>query len=111
MEKDFIGVKYSNLEDIVTKKIELLLKEKNIIYNNSLLDKLSKNIIQIIDIQWQKHLDLIEKLKFDVNLKNYSQENPIDAYKNESFIYFNDLISEIRKDIIIYFYNLIKNYL
>lgn len=104
-EKDFIGVKYNNFEDIVTKKIELLLKEKNI--NNIDLDELRKNIINIIDIKWQKHLYVIENLKFDVSLKNYSQETPIDAYKNEAFIYFNFLISKIRKNVILYLYNLL----
>jgi len=48
-----------------------------------------------IDNLWMDHLTAIEDLRTGIGLRGYAQQNPLIAYKNESFKMFEQLIASI----------------
>ena len=56
--------------------------------------------LSTIDYHWTKHLTAIEDLREGINLRGYAQVDPLVAYKNEAFLMFEKLLSEINFDFV-----------
>ncbi len=53
-----------------------------------------------IDAKWQDHLENLEALREAVYLRTYGQKNPLLEYKLEGFQIFDNLIEDIRKNVV-----------
>jgi len=79
---------------------------------SSLMEKMAKSILlQSIDRYWVYHLEEINNLKGGIGLRAYAQQDPLVAYKKESFKKFHDLMQVINKQVVysVYKIALIKN--
>ncbi len=56
-------------------------------------------IISTIDRHWQDHLTEMEELRRSVGLRGYGQKDPLNEYKSEAFIYFEQMMGVIRSEI------------
>ncbi|MBG29450.1 MAG: preprotein translocase subunit SecA [Opitutae bacterium] len=56
-------------------------------------------VIHSIDVHWQDHLTEMEELRRSVGLRGYGQKNPLSEYKNEAYVYFEELMSSVRSDV------------
>lgn len=56
-------------------------------------------IIRAIDKHWQEHLTEMEDLRRSVGLRGYGQKDPLNEYKSEAFVYFEQLMKEIRNSV------------
>ncbi|MBQ7412842.1 MAG: preprotein translocase subunit SecA [Alphaproteobacteria bacterium] len=54
-------------------------------------------IIQSIDTCWKEHLQTLDFLKGSIGLRQYAQQNPLNAYKQEAFRLFEGLLSRVRE--------------
>ena len=64
-----------------------------------------------IDAKWQDHLENLEALREAVYLRTYGQKNPLLEYKLEGFQIFDNLIEDIRKNVVRKLINVrIKNF-
>ena len=56
-------------------------------------------VLQTIDKGWQEHLLRLEHLRTVVAFKGYAQKDPLNEYKKEAFILFDNLLNKFRYDI------------
>lgn len=56
-------------------------------------------IISTIDRHYQNHLTEMEDLRQSVGLRGYGQKDPLVEYKNEAFVFFNQMMNQVRTDI------------
>lgn len=56
-------------------------------------------LIDIIDRNWQDHIDTMTKLRAGIHLRSYAQRNPLEAYVSEGYKLFEDLKVKIAHEI------------
>lgn len=64
--------------------------------------------LQILDHEWIQHVDAMEHLKVSIHLRGYAQVKPADAYKEEGYERFNNMMSNIREQMVMALMNLRK---
>jgi len=98
--KTLKNLKNLQIED-VTKKIRDL-SDKNINikktkYSPELFLMAQKSLLlQIIDQSWKEHLLSLDHLRQGISLRAYGQKDPLNEYKQEAFIMFEDMMKQIR---------------
>ncbi len=76
------------------------IAEKMAILPEDMRRNLEKNIlIQTIDQSWKEHLQTLDFMKTAINLRAYGQKNPLNEYKREAFILFENLLTRVRERI------------
>lgn len=55
--------------------------------------------LRVIDTHWMNHINTMAHLREGIHLRGYAQENPLRAYKTEGFELYEDLLSNIDKEI------------
>lgn len=56
-------------------------------------------IIRSLDKHWQEHLTEMEDLRRSVGLRGYGQKDPLNEYKSEAFVFFEELMKQIRNGV------------
>ena len=56
-------------------------------------------IIRSLDRRWQDHLTEMEELRRSVNLRSYGQKDPLNEYKSEAYVLFQELMTNVRTEI------------
>ena len=56
--------------------------------------------LMTIDNLWTSHLDDMENLREGIGLRAYGQQDPLSAYKNESFVVFERLMDQIDYEVV-----------
>lgn len=68
--------------------------------DNAQLENVEKQILlQVIDRNWQDHLQQLDALKSVVGLRGYGQRDPLNEYKSEAFQLFDNLLGNLRKGV------------
>ncbi|MCY4426945.1 MAG: preprotein translocase subunit SecA [Halieaceae bacterium] len=63
--------------------------------------KLEKQImLQILDNLWREHLATMDHLRQGIHLRAYAQKNPKQEYKRESFQLFQELLENLKREVI-----------
>ena len=57
-------------------------------------------MLQILDQRWKEHLARMDQLRQGIHLRAYAQKQPKQEYKRESFELFQELLSNIRRDVV-----------
>ena len=57
-------------------------------------------MLQVLDTLWKEHLQSMDLLRQGIHLRGYAQKNPKQEYKRESFILFEELLANIKTDVI-----------
>ena len=57
-------------------------------------------MLQVLDTLWKEHLQSMDMLRQGIHLRGYAQKNPKQEYKRESFILFEQLLENIKTDVI-----------
>ncbi|MEK7575687.1 MAG: preprotein translocase subunit SecA [Patescibacteria group bacterium] len=57
-------------------------------------------LLQVIDMLWVEHLEIMDYIRFSVRLRAYGQRDPLIEYKNESLRLFRELEASINEKII-----------
>ena len=67
----------------------------------NLVNEVQKGIlIRAIDTLWVDHLVQIDYLRSGIGLQGYGQRDPLIEYKKQSFTMFNQLLTDIQKEIV-----------
>jgi preprotein translocase subunit SecA len=94
------GVDPENLKDKITSNIDHAYDNKTAEFGSDLMKSLEKAVIlQSIDQNWKDHLGQLENLRQIVGLRGYGQRDPLNEYKSESFMLFEDLLKSFREDV------------
>jgi preprotein translocase subunit SecA len=57
-------------------------------------------MLQILDQRWKEHLAMMDHLRTSIHLRAYAQKQPKQEYKRESFELFEELLSNIKTDVV-----------
>ncbi|WP_286239689.1 preprotein translocase subunit SecA [Neptuniibacter halophilus] len=57
-------------------------------------------MLQVLDTLWKEHLQTMSHLRQGIHLRGYAQKNPKQEYKRESFHLFQELLENIKRDVI-----------
>ncbi len=87
-----------------TKTVEFLYYQyeqyRNILDQDMLKEAEKWILLETVDQAWKKHLQNIDHLKEGIGLRGYAQKNPLIEYKREAFALFQDMMYQIKWDII-----------
>ncbi len=56
-------------------------------------------LLRILDDKWKDHINNLEQLRQTIGLRGYGQRDPLSEYKNESFVLFESLLSNLKIDV------------
>ena len=71
------------------------------------ISELQKSVlIRTIDNLWVEYLVAIDYLRTGIGLRGYGQRDPLVEYKQESFHLFNQLLSNIQKEVVYTFFKI-----
>ena len=112
-----------NLESLSTKKID----EKKIIeelkakalqkyeakeqeFGEERLRELERVVLlRVVDQKWMNHIDNMEDLKEGIGLRAYGQKDPVVQYKIEGFDMFDQMITDVKIDVVKFLMNIKKS--
>ena len=57
-------------------------------------------MLQILDQRWKEHLAAMDYLRQSIHLRAYAQKQPKQEYKRESFELFQELLYNIKRDVV-----------
>jgi preprotein translocase subunit SecA len=63
-------------------------------------------VLRIIDRAWVEHIDTMSKLREGIHLRSYAQNNPLQAYVEEGFALFEDMLARVSNETVLYCLNL-----
>ncbi len=98
---------FENLDDVnITESIELIqnrghktIEEKRELLGEELFLEFERMILlRNVDIYWMDHIDAMEELKQGIHLRAYAQQDPVVAFRMESYDMFDDMTAQIRED-------------
>lgn len=111
-------------EFAVTLAVQKWLDEDKALHEESLRQKILENVVQvykdkeeqagvesmrafekqiflhILDTLWKEHLAAMDHLRQGIHLRSYAQKNPKQEYKREAFAMFEDLLYNLKKDVV-----------
>ena len=91
------------IDDIKDEIIKLSNKNINLKktkYSEEIFSYAQKSILlQIIDKSWKEHLLSLDHLRQGISLRAYGQKDPLNEYKQEAFIMFEEMMESIRFNI------------
>lgn len=67
-------------------------------------------VLRSMDHLWVEHLDAMRKLRSAVGLEGYAQRDPLVAYKRDGYHLFQQMLSEIQKQIVYGFFHWIAGW-
>ncbi|WP_321490774.1 preprotein translocase subunit SecA [uncultured Hyphomonas sp.] len=53
-------------------------------------------LLQVLDMRWREHLQMIDQLRSVIHLRSYGQRDPLNEFKSEAFNLFHGLLEELR---------------
>lgn len=68
---------------------------------------IEKNVVlRVIDRTWVEHIDTMSKLRDGIHLRSYAQSNPLQAYIQEGFEMYEDMMQRISQETVFYCKNM-----
>ncbi len=104
------GLSQTNCETLKKDLINFLLKRYDL-YRNKHDEEMVKDaekwlMLETIDNAWKQHMIGIDHLKEGIGLRGWGQKNPLIEYKKEAFIMFEDMMRQIRWEIVHHIFHL-----
>ncbi|MBL4589951.1 MAG: SEC-C domain-containing protein, partial [Alphaproteobacteria bacterium] len=57
-------------------------------------------VLQSLDQHWKEHLYNLDHLRQGINLRAFAQKDPLNEYKTEAFIFFENMLSSMKESIV-----------
>ena len=61
--------------------------------------------LRVIDTAWVFHIDTMAKLRDGIGLRSYAQNNPLQAYVEEGFELFEEMMKNISTEVVVFCLN------
>ncbi len=93
--EDFDNTK---MKEYLIDKAHKIYEEKKAKYGDALMDELQRKLLlKNVDQRWMSHIDDMEQLKQGISLRSYGQQDPVVAFRMESFDIFDEMTDAIRE--------------
>ena len=63
-------------------------------------------VLRLMDRAWQNQIDVMSKLREGIHLRSYAQNNPLEAYVEEGYELFEEMMNTISNDVVTFCNNL-----
>ena len=73
---------------------------------NQILPVEKTMVLRLMDRAWQNHIDVMSKLREGIHLRSYAQNNPLEAYVEEGYELFEEMMNTISNDVVTFCNNL-----
>ena len=88
-------------EDEISQRLKNISDEYMISRSNNIGEKVFRTaekslLLQVLDQQWKEHLQALEQLRQSIGLRAYGQKDPLNEYKREAFILFEQMLQNLR---------------
>ena len=101
-EDDFENVdelSVEDIEDMLKERGHKVLNDKKALLGDELYNEFEKMVLlRNVDMLWMEHIDAMEDLKEGIHLRSYAQQDPVVAFRNESYDMFNEMTATIREN-------------
>ena len=61
--------------------------------------------LKLVDRAWVEHIDTMSKLRDGIHLRSYAQSNPLQAYVQEGYEMFEDMLARISQEVVAFCLN------
>lgn len=62
-------------------------------------------LLRVLDQTWKDHLLSMDQLRQGINLRAYGQKDPLNEYKRESFLMFEEMLQRLREQALMILFN------
>jgi preprotein translocase subunit SecA len=91
----------SDITAEITQKALDMYQQKETEIGESELRELERIImLKIVDEKWMNHIDNMDELKDGIGLRAYGQKDPVVQYRIEGFEMFDQMVSDIKVDVV-----------
>ena len=109
---DFIkeNIKDSNaiIEELQKQATEKYTQKEQEIGNDELRELERVVMLKVVDQKWMDHIDAMEELKNGIGLRAYGQQDPVVKYRIEGMDMFEEMVFDIKHDVVKMLMNLRK---
>jgi preprotein translocase subunit SecA len=63
-------------------------------------------VLRLMDRAWQNQIDIMSKLREGIHLRSYASNNPLEAYVEEGYELFENMMNTISSDVVTFCNNL-----
>ncbi|WP_087016593.1 preprotein translocase subunit SecA [Thaumasiovibrio subtropicus] len=87
-------------ERIYDQSVEIYQNKESVV-GESVMRNFEKSVmLQNLDTLWKEHLAAMDHLRQGIHLRGYAQKNPKQEYKRESFALFEEMLENLKADVI-----------
>ncbi|NMP37131.1 MAG: preprotein translocase subunit SecA [Clostridiales bacterium] len=84
--------------DLFLERADEKYKERRKLFGDEVMDEIERiGLLQNVDMRWMNHIDAMDELKRGIGLRAYGQQDPVVAFRMESFDMFDEMTNEIRE--------------
>ncbi|MCK9605109.1 MAG: preprotein translocase subunit SecA [Methylomonas sp.] len=89
------------LRQLIVEKAEQESEAKAASIGQDVIRHFEKSVmLQVLDNSWKEHLAAMDQLRQGIHLRGYGQKDPKQEYKREAFEMFNNLLSQIKVEVV-----------
>lgn len=93
------GIAETEIIHRLVEEANALMTRKEEKYGAGLLRSAESNLLlRLLDQCWKDHLLMLDHLRQGINLRAYAQGNPLNEYKREAFILFQEMLDRLREE-------------
>ena len=95
------GIADEEIKTRLNEAVERLFAQKAAQYGPEVWRQVEKSVLmQLFDQSWKDHLLHLDHLRQGIGLRAYGQKDPLNEYKREAFNLFNDLLTNLREQVV-----------
>ncbi len=94
-------LKKDNLKQEIKEQALKIYEDKEKDIGEETLRELERVVmLKVVDQKWMDHIDGMDELKNGIGLRAYGQKNPVDQYRVEGFDMFDEMVANIKLDVV-----------
>ena len=87
----------ARIEDAARRK----MAEKAANYGPEVMRSVERSVLlQVLDFSWKEHLFTLDHLRQGISLRAYAQRDPLNEYKSEAFVLFEEMLAKLRETVV-----------
>ena len=94
------GIGRDDVIERVTQAADAKMAQKAANYGADIMRIAERSLLlQILDQAWKEHLLSLDHLRQGINLRAYAQRDPLNEYKHEAFMLFQEMLTQLRETV------------
>jgi len=106
-DEELAGKTRAVMEELLTESSQRRYAEKETELGENVMREAERVILlRVVDSKWMNHIDDMQELRQNIQLRAYAQQDPVIEYKREGFDMYEAMLESIREDTVRMLYNL-----